>query len=136
MRAITIGYSKAQQIGKQLIPKMGKRTEINDRERKKAKEMFGEHCNICGDHNIQLHHIIYASKLGKGKWRNLVPLCDTHHKQVHDEPRKGLGIKNKREGKYGPHYMCDEYDLFKMGLIQNPTHKEFEEYMKSEEFPF
>lgn len=131
-----LGYSKAQQVGKRFKPKMGQRTQITKKEAEKAKEVFGAYCYFCGDTEIELHHIVYAKQLGKGKWRNLIGLCNEHHRLVHAEPTKAVGFRNKREGKYGEHYWCDEYDLFKMGLIDNPTEAEFERYMKAHEFPF
>lgn len=131
-----VGYSKEQQIGKRLIPKMGKRTEIKGKEADKAIKMFGSYCRFCGNPDIELHHIIYAKQLGKGKWRNLIPLCREHHELVHRDPRKAIAFKEERIGKYGENFWCDEYDLYKMGLIENPTEKDFEKYMKGMEFPF
>lgn len=131
-----IGYSKEQQVGKRMIPKMGKRTEIKEKEAKKAIEKFGSRCHFCRSPHIELHHIIYAKQLGKGKWRNLIPLCRKHHEMVHKNPKKAISFKNVREGRYGEYFWCDEYDLYKMGLIDSPTEKEFEAYMKEHEFPF
>lgn len=40
-------------------------------------------CVLCGDKNIQLHHHTYE-RLGSELLTDVTPLCDSHHKQVHD----------------------------------------------------
>lgn len=131
-----VGYSKEQQVGKRFKPKMGDRTKISPKEAERAKSKFGSYCHFCGKRDIQLHHIIYAKQLGKGKWRNLLPVCLEHHTAIHESPRIGNRIKEQRKHDFGNHYWCDEWDLWEEGLIENPTVKEFEKYMQFQELPF
>ena len=47
-------------------------------------EHFAKRCQICGDAaNIHLDHIKYGN-YGHERDRDLVPLCDSHHKKLHE----------------------------------------------------
>lgn len=39
-------------------------------------------CEVCGDRHYDLHHRTYV-RLGCERLRDLVPLCERHHKAVH-----------------------------------------------------
>jgi len=131
--AITIGYSKAQQIGKRFIPKQKDRTKITKKEYDKAIEEFGSRCH-CGATNIEMHHIKLRSDSGKGTYRNLIPLCGAHHRLTHTSNQLLQGYQNMRITAYGEYYWCDKYDLFKLGLIEDPNEEEFEAFMKCQEY--
>lgn len=133
MSAITIGYSKAQQIGKRFIPKQKDRTKITKKEYEKAVEEFGSRCH-CMSPNIEMHHIKLRSDSGKGTYRNLIPLCASHHRLTHTSSELIKGYQNMRETLYGEYYWCDKYDLFKLGMIEDPNDEEFEAFMKSQEY--
>lgn len=133
MRAITIGYSKAQQIGKRFIPKQKDRTKITKKEYNKAIDAFGTRC-YCGSQNIEMHHIKLRSDSGKGNYRNLIPLCGNHHKLAHTSDLLIKGYQNMRENMFGKYYWCDKYDLFKLGLIEDPNDDEFEAFMITQEY--
>lgn len=80
-----------------------------------------------------MHHIIFRSSGGRGGWRNLIPLCKTHHDKAHRNSAFALVLKNEREERYGKYFSCDRFDLFEHGHIDSPNEKEFEEFMKMEE---
>lgn len=43
-------------------------------------------CAVCGARQVQLHHLTYA-RLGYELPSDVVPLCDDHHRAVHDYAR-------------------------------------------------
>jgi hypothetical protein len=56
-------------------------------------------CVVCRDKNVDLHHRTYA-RLGEEHLDDLVPLCRTHHDQLHDEGLdlwNGPGVLYRRE---------------------------------------
>lgn len=40
-------------------------------------------CAACGNPRVELHHLTY-DRLGHEDPRDLIPLCDFHHRQAHD----------------------------------------------------
>jgi hypothetical protein len=46
-------------------------------------------CQVCGARPVDLHHRSYKRIGGSEYLRDLVPLCRTHHKQVHAEHQGG-----------------------------------------------
>lgn len=52
---------------------------------KKTNEMFNGCCAICGNNQIQMHHIRYGTLRGGRKtyMGNVIPLCKRHHDLVH-----------------------------------------------------
>lgn len=127
-----VGYSKEQQIGKRFIPKRKDRTKITQKEYDKVVEVHGFRCVQCGATPIEMHHVKFRSQGGKGTWRNLRPLCKDHHMLVHSREVLTHSAKQLHKSMYGEYYWCDKYDLFKMGLIEDPNDDEFEGFMKSQ----
>ena len=51
----------------------------------KCKELDGDKCRVCGSTNmISAHHIVNKSLGGDDKLSNLITLCFTCHRKVHD----------------------------------------------------
>lgn len=50
-------------------------------------------CKICGDKATQSHHLFYMRYCPKLAFNinNGIPLCDTHHKEVHGHKLMGQG---------------------------------------------
>ena len=115
------------------IPSAKQRGMISKKEYTKAIETFGDCCAICGNPYIEMHHIRFRSQQGRGKYRNLIPLCKIHHEQAHKDRNFAEKLKEERERIYGPWYWADKWDLFKAGMIQNTTDIEFEKFMTKEE---
>jgi len=65
-------------------------------------ELFDGKCAICGNNQIQMHHIRYGGLYGGRKTYlgNVVPLCKTHHDLVHTNKKyympKLIEIINKK----------------------------------------
>lgn len=110
------------------IPPARARGAISKTEYEKAVEAFGAVCAICGDNRIEMHHIRFRSQQGRGKYRNLIPLCKTHHNQAHQDRKFADGLREQRVEMYGSFFWADKYDLFKAGLINNTTDTEFEKF--------
>ena len=55
---------------------------------KKTLELFDGCCAICGNNQVQLHHIRYGACGRKTYLGNVIPLCKTHHDLVHTNKRK------------------------------------------------
>lgn len=55
-------------------------------------ELFDYKCAICGNNQVQLHHIIFGSLHGTRKsltyMGNVIPLCKKHHDMVHTNKKK------------------------------------------------
>ena len=115
------------------IPSAKQRGAVSKKEYARAIEAFGDSCVYCGNPYIEMHHVRFRSQGGRGKYRNLMPLCKEHHNRAHTDREFSEMLRDIREKKYGPWYWADKYDLFKAGLIPNTTDAEFEKFMKLEE---
>lgn len=117
------------------IPKGKDRSTISKREFNRMIEEHGSVCLECGNPYIESHHAKFRSQLGKGYFRNLVPLCKEHHMKCHRSFEYAEKWRNYLERLYGQYYWCDKYDLWKLGLIQDPTPELFEKFMILQEIP-
>ncbi len=125
---------------KRKIPHWKQRGAIHKNERAEALRRYGEWCWVCGNPKVEMHHIKgkgYGAG-GRGKFRNLIPLCAAHHRGENGvEGKNGAELAqkiwNNHLEMYGPHFFKDEYDLFMEGLIENPSPDLFEKFMKGEE---
>ena len=54
----------------------------------KTSELFNGCCAICGSPYIEMHHIRYGACGRKTYMGNIIPLCTTHHKEVHTNKKK------------------------------------------------
>lgn len=116
------------------IPSKSTRNEFSDRERGKINDSFGgAHCAECGNPYIHHHHAKFRSGSGRGKWRNGVPLCNEHHDLCHDSRAYADKWRKFLEDRYGPYYYMDEWDLWLMGLIEEPKVKDLEAFMEKQE---
>jgi hypothetical protein len=119
------------------IPKRADRSEFSEREKKKITEAFGGwKCALCGNPYIEFHHAKFRSGSGRGVFRNGVPLCNAHHTLNHT----GEGSKETADrwraflkDLYGEFYYMDEWDLWLLGKIEEPTRKHLEEFMIAQE---
>ena len=123
-------YSKEKQIGKRFKPKQKERNRIKEEDYNKAIEVWGSTCFCGSSQGLEMHHVVYRSQGGRGGWRNLILLCDSHHEKAHQdyEFRKHLEIIRKRE--VGNHFWCDKWDLWEMGLIEEPEERLMDEYFR------
>jgi hypothetical protein len=126
-------YTKEMQLGKRKVPNKRQRTKISRQDYQKMIEEFGEHCNVCGSYPIEAHHIVFRSHFGSGNWRNLVPLCNKHHRLVHKNRVLSDYFRQQREERFGKHFWKDKYALFKEGLISNTTDEAFEKFLVEQE---
>jgi hypothetical protein len=125
---------KMKTVAKRSTPKKGQRSQITGKEYKQAVEAHGEMCLICGNPSIEMHHVMFASRSGRGVWRNLAPLCKKHHTGtggVHGKNGAKLAkqLQTKHVSVYGKYYYQDRHDLFKSGLIPDTKLSSFEEFM-------
>lgn len=118
---------------KRKAPSTKTRGSISKTEYNRMIEAFGCHCVICGDPRIEAHHVRFRSQGGRGKWRNLAPLCRRCHQAVHQNRAFAERLMAMREDMFGKWYWADEYDLYERGLIKEPTKEKFEAFMRSEE---
>ncbi|WP_375709690.1 HNH endonuclease [Geobacillus subterraneus] len=87
---------------------------------------------MCGDPRIEAHHVRFRSQGGRGKWRNLAPLCHCCHQAVHQNRALAERLMAVREDMFGKWYWADEYDLYENGLIKEPLKENFEDFMRRE----
>jgi hypothetical protein len=81
------------------------RSEQWDEKREDYRDsLLPQTCVVCFDPNVDLHHKTYK-RLGNERLTDLVPLCRTHHDELHERGLdlwRGPGVL--REEKYGkPH---------------------------------
>lgn len=56
-------------------------------------------CVICGDNEVQLHHVTYAN-LGNEKYEDVIPLCQMHHATIHAaHAHFGIPLENFEEAR-------------------------------------
>jgi hypothetical protein len=123
------------------IPLKQQRGRITTAEYNEAARRHGEHCFFCGaTTNLECHHVMpkgYSRiKSGRGKFRNLRFLCNECHTGtdgVHKNAEKMKILQDEHERLYSNFYWCDEFDLFQMQLIPEPTKEEYEKFFKEQE---
>lgn len=121
---------------------------------KKVRGQFGEDYDIaiekhgatCGEllyptagnppcsGGLEMHHVTFRSQHGRGKWRNARPLCKTHHDLCDASGIYAEKWRAIHRELYGEHYDKDEWDLWNRFLIDEPTKKKYEEFMKTYEW--
>lgn len=117
---------------KRKAPKRGKRGQIDNKEYNKVIDNHGYKCWVCGSTAIEMHHVVFRSQGGRGVYRNLIPLCNEHHKQAHRNPAINDSYKNKLRDMYGPYFYYDEHDLWLDALIQEPTKEHLEKFFEGD----
>lgn len=118
---------------KRRTPKRGQRGRISKEQYQLALDWFGDTCTICNSSPIEMHHVVYRSQGGRGGYRNLMPLCEHHHKKAHRDRGFSDSLKQERIEAFGEYFFTDAHDLYDADLISDPTEKAFEKYMKSQE---
>lgn len=113
------------------MPSRKQRASISKKEYNRAIEAFGNVCVICGNPRIEMHHVVFRSQGGRGGFRNLIPLCNEHHREAHRNWGFAETLRQDRKAIYGEHFYKDKYDLFKEGLIKNTTDEEFERFFEN-----
>ncbi|WP_172418946.1 HNH endonuclease [Geobacillus subterraneus] len=109
------------------------RGNVSKREREKAFEAFGVHCVLCEGPSSSLHHVKFRKDGGRGVWRNLAPLCQACHENVHRNEPLAQWLQREREERFGPYYWMDRFDLYEQGLLSSPKKDQFERYMNEQE---
>lgn len=51
-------------------------------------DIFNRCCAICGNNQVQLHHIRYGACGRHTYLGNVIPLCEKHHRLVHTNKKK------------------------------------------------
>lgn len=115
---------------KRRTPKRGERGRINKEQYQLALDYFGDTCTICNATPVEMHHVVYRSQGGRGGYRNLMPLCKSHHNQAHQQRAFADSLRQERLEAFGEHYYMDAHDLCYHNLIDEPSPEEFENYMK------
>lgn len=118
-------------------PSRYSRGQFSMEDKQKIDEMYGHACLVCVTPYIEYHHCKFLSGLGRGVWRNGVPLCGDHHRLDKDSPHQNeKTAETYRQHKlkiFGPYYYMDTWDLYKKGLIPNTTKEAYESFMAREE---
>ena len=65
---------------------MNKQDKIEYRAVKKRDK---NRCIICGNHIIEVHHVLYRSLSGITDRKNMVCLCKKHHMEYHAKGKQG-----------------------------------------------
>jgi hypothetical protein len=112
------------------IPTKRQRGKVSKKEYNRAIEAFGNWCVICGNPLIEMHHVVFRSQGGRGGFRNLIPLCNEHHREAHRNWGFAETLRQERKAMFGKYFYMDKWDLFKLGLIHNTTDKAFEEFFE------
>lgn len=110
-------------------PKRKDRGKITDKQYQLALGWFGDACSICNGSPVEMHHVTFRSQMGRGGFRNLMPLCKYHHTKAHQDKGFADELRDMRFEAFGKLYYTDAYDLHEIGLIDEPTETAFENYM-------
>jgi hypothetical protein len=118
------------------IPSRARRNEFSDKEKEKILAARGDSCLECGSPYIEFHHAKFRSGSGRGVWRNGIPLCNKHHSFNHEGEGSRAYAERWREmlkALYGEFYYMDEWDLWLLGKIEEPTKEQLEAFMLQQE---
>lgn len=132
---------KPQVMKGRIVPTKKTRGRITAAEYNESLRRHGEACWVCGNPNIEMHHVFpkrYSGESGRGVWRNLRALCPDHHRGengVHGKNGNELmkKLQEVHQQLYGPYYYMDRFDLFSLGLIPNTTKEAYESFMLEQE---
>ena len=111
-------------------PRKRERGQINKKQYQLALDWFGDTCTICDSKPIEMHHVTPRARAGRGGYRNLMPLCKTHHLKAHSDANFGDSLRDERAEAFGKLYYTDRFDLHELGLIEEPTEEHYENYMQ------
>lgn len=117
------------------IPSLKERGKISKSTYNKVIMEHGFECWYCGTtQNLECHHIIFRSQGGRGVWTNLRFLCSEHHRtgreSVHQNKKLTQKLQYEHEKMYSKHFYKDRFDLYKEGLIPEPTKEAHEDFMR------
>lgn len=130
-----VQYSKKDQLKQNKKPSSKARNEFSQDTISQIKELQGSCCYVCESPQVQIHHVKYRSRSGRGVKRNGLPLCPFHHTDstygIHFNSRFRKQVTEIFIERFGPEYYKDEHDLFKEGKIAEPSKKLLEEYFKN-----
>lgn len=120
------------------IPTKQKRGKITTAEYNETLRLHGEECFFCKTtQNLECHHVMpkgYSRyRNGRGVRYNLRFLCSDCHRGpdgVHQNRGKMQELQDLHESLYGKWFYCDEFDLFKMGLIPNTDKDTYHKFMQ------
>lgn len=118
---------------KRKTPKRGQRGAVKKEQAELALDWFGDTCNSCNGYPVELHHIVFKSKGGRGGFRNLMPLCKACHTKAHRDRGFADSLRQERAEAFGEFYYMDADDLCYHGLIDEPSDVLFEKFMKTQE---
>lgn len=121
---------KVETIKGMKVPPRKKRSAISKKDYEDTIQHHGSLCFVCQYNEVQIHHCKFRSQGGKGRYRNLLPLCDKHHRKAHRSYEFAEYLRHTMKLRYGEYYWCDKYDLYKMGLISSPEDDKFERFMQ------
>lgn len=66
----------------------------------KIRELDGNMCKACGiSFNLEVHHVIFRSRVKNNSENNLITLCNKCHAKVHAYKLKIVDILNRLENK-------------------------------------
>lgn len=115
------------------IPTRSKRGDFTVKHKSQVIDLYGNCCLVCGNTNVEFHHRKFRSGLGRNNPRNGAPLCNTHHREAHDNAAFAQLLREEAIERYGPYYYFDKYDLWKANKIDRPTDKLFERFFEEEQ---
>ncbi|MGN7311483.1 HNH endonuclease [Alkalicoccobacillus gibsonii] len=115
------------------IPSRKVRSAISKTDYEKALEYWDGGCAETGRNDVEMHHVVFRSNLGRGSWRNLVPLTSELHRRCHTDKEYAEYWRAEMEKRFGPWYWADRFDLYKAGLIPNATPEAFNSFMDWEQ---
>lgn len=115
------------------IPSRAKRSEFTLKDKHKIVELYGDCCLFCYSPFVEFHHRKFRSGSGRNNPRNGAPLCNHHHRQVHEHPELAEKLREEARERFTDDYYKDKYDLFKEGKIDRPTDELFERYFEKVE---
>ncbi|MEK4030829.1 HNH endonuclease signature motif containing protein [Pseudobacillus sp. FSL P4-0506] len=115
------------------IPSRAKRSEFTLKDKQKIIELYGDGCLFCYSPYVEYHHRKFRSGLGRNNPRNGAPLCNLHHRQVHEQPELAEKLREEARERFSEDYFKDKYDLWKEGKIERPTDELFERFFEGVE---
>lgn len=128
-------YSKTKQLGKKKKNRQKKQNTIKENEYQIAMDKHGDTCFFCGSPNVEAHHVKFRSQGGRGTWRNTRFLCPEHHRgngSPHKSEEIRLMFHDMHVRLYGEYYYCDENDLYRLKLIDEPDKDLLEKFFRGD----
>lgn len=92
-------------------PSLASRGKFSEKVTAEIIKHDGGLCVVCLAEAVDIHHVKFKSRGGRGVFTNGICLCRHCHDKAHSSAAETKRLENMMINKYGSDYFKDEHDL-------------------------